>query len=158
MPVKNSNSTARLLFKELPYFGINFILIHGQLNNILASSLPTKKYLERLTSFHDLDLFSLNTDSNINPDFNLPNLKIRSQCYSPHSFHVIKDSLNNKRNGIPKCSLFYNNLRSLERNLENLETHLLKELEYHFSVVGITETKITNSDLPDQLPSLHVRL
>jgi len=69
MPVKNSNSTARLLFKELPYFGINFILIHGQINNILASSLPTKKYLEKLTSFHDPDLCSLNTDSRNNRKF-----------------------------------------------------------------------------------------
>ena len=33
-------------------------------------------------------------------------------------------------------------------------THLLNELEYHFSVIGITETKIANSDLPEQLPSL----
>lgn len=57
MPVKNSNSTARLLFKELPYFGINFIPIHGQFNHILASSLPTKKYLEKLTSFHELTSF-----------------------------------------------------------------------------------------------------
>jgi len=112
MPVKNSNSTARLLFKELHYFGINFIPIHGQFNNILASSLPTKKYLEKRTSFHDLDLFSLNTDSNINPNFNLSNLKIRSQYYSPHSFHV----MNNTRNGIPKSSLFHNNLQSRASN------------------------------------------
>ena len=154
MSVKNSNNTARLLFKELPYFGINFIPIHGQFNNILSSSLPTKKYLEKLTSFHDLDLFSLNIDSNINPDLNVPNLKIRSQYYSPHSFHLMKNSLNYTRKGIPNFSLFHNNVRSLKRNFENLETHLLKELEYHFSVIGITETKIINSDLPDQLPSL----
>ena len=94
MPVKSSNNTARLLLKELPYFGINLIPIHGQFNNIIPSSLPTNKYLEKLTSLHDLDLFSLNTDSNINPDFNLPNLKIRSQYYSPHSFHVMKNNLN----------------------------------------------------------------
>ena len=155
MSVKSSNNTARLLLKELPYFGVNFIPIHGQFNNLLPSSLPTKKYLEKLASFHELDLFSLNTDSNINPDFNLPNLKIRSQYYSPYSFHVMKNNLNvDTRIGSPKFSLFHNNVRSLKRNFENLETHLLNELEYHFSVIGITETKIANSDLPEQLPSL----
>ena len=66
----------------------------------------------------------------------------------------MKNKLNDTRNGIQKCSLFHNNVRSLKRNLENLETHLLNELEYHFSVIGITETKIANSDLPEQLPSL----
>ena len=122
-----------------------------QFNNIIPSSLPTKKYLEKLTSLHDLDLFSLNTDSNINPYFNLPNLKIRSQYYSPHSFHVMKNNLNDARTGIPKFSLFHSNVRSLKRNFESLETQLLNELEYHFSVVGITETKLANSDLPEQL-------
>ena len=34
---------------------------------------------------------------------------------------------------------------SLRRNLENLQAHLLDELDYRFSVIGITETKITNS-------------
>ena len=58
MPIKNSNNTARLLLKELPYFGINLIQVHHQLNNIIPSSLPTKKYLENLTSFYDLDQLS----------------------------------------------------------------------------------------------------
>ena len=44
MPVKNSNNTARLPLKaQLPYFGVNLIPIHGQFNNIIPSSLPTKK-------------------------------------------------------------------------------------------------------------------
>ena len=34
---------------------------------------------------------------------------------------------------------------SLRRNLENLQVHLLNELDYRFSVIGITEYKITNS-------------
>ena len=62
--------------------------------------------------------------------------------------------MNDTSNGMPKFSLFHNNVRSLERNFESLETHLLNELEYHFSVIGITETKLTNSDLPELLPSL----
>ena len=50
----------KVLIRELPYHGINHIQFHGQFNNNLQSSLPTKKYLERLTSIHDLDLFNLN--------------------------------------------------------------------------------------------------
>ena len=119
MPVKNSNNTARLLLKEdLPCFGIILIPFHGQFNNIMPSSLPTKKYFEKLTCFHDLDLFSLNTDSNINPDLNLPNFKIRSQYYSPHSFHAMKNNLNDTSNGILKFSLFHNSIRCLRRNLK----------------------------------------
>ena len=126
MPVKNSNNTARLLLKEHSYFGINLIPIHGHFNNIIPSSLPTKKYLEKLTNFQDLDLFSLNTDIDVNPDLNLPkcNFKLRSQYYSPHSFYVMKNNLNDTSNGIPKFSSFHNNVRSLKRNFESLETHL----------------------------------
>ena len=64
--------TIRSLFRELPYFGVNhFVPLHGQFSNLNTTSLPTKKYLEKLSIFHDLDLFSLNTASNINPDQNL---------------------------------------------------------------------------------------
>ena len=44
-------------------------------------------------------------------------------------------------------SVFHNNVVSLSRNLENLQTHLLCELEFHFNIIGVTETKITNSSL-----------
>ena len=39
-------------------------------------------------------------------------------------------------------SFFHNNIRSLKRNLENLQVQLLDELNYHFIVI---ETKITHS-------------
>ena len=42
-------------------------------------------------------------------------------------------------------SILHNNVRSRRRNLENLQVHLLDELDYRISVIGITETKITNS-------------
>lgn len=44
-------------------------------------------------------------------------------------------------------SVFHNNVVSLNQNLENLQTHLLYELDFHFNVIGVTETKITNSNL-----------
>ena len=36
----------------------------------------------------------------------------------------------------------------MKRNGENLQSHLLNELNCHFSVIGITETRIKNSDIP----------
>ena len=41
-------------------------------------------------------------------------------------------------------SIFHNNIVSINRNLENVEL-LLDELDFHFDVIGISETKITNS-------------
>ena len=43
-------------------------------------------------------------------------------------------------------SIFHNNIRSLNRNLDNLETHYLQELGIHFNVTGVTETNIINSN------------
>ena len=37
-----------LLFRELPYNGIEMRCAHGQFNNALQTQLPTKKYLDRL--------------------------------------------------------------------------------------------------------------
>jgi hypothetical protein len=42
--------------------------------------------------------------------------------------------------------MLHNNVRSLKRNLENLQTHLLQELHFNFRVIGITETKIRDND------------
>lgn len=70
MPDMNSrlNSQRRSLFRELPYYGQNVILAHGQFNNCLSCHLLSKKYLETLCSIYDLDLFSLNTSEAHNPD------------------------------------------------------------------------------------------
>ena len=43
---------------------------HGQFNNALQTQLPTKKYLDRLIRFHDVDFFSLNVNSGIDLDCN----------------------------------------------------------------------------------------
>ena len=50
--------------------------------------------------------------------------------------------------------MLHNNIRSLRRNLENLQVHLLDELGHHFSVVGVSETKITKTSLLDFNPSI----
>ena len=88
MSLKHSRSLQAL--HELPYYGVSdLISCHGQFNNTLSCALPTKKYLEKLSSLHDLDLFTLNVRDNINPDLNLRNHRIQSNYYSPHSFNVL---------------------------------------------------------------------
>ena len=42
-------------------------------------------------------------------------------------------------------SFIHTNIRSLKRNLENFQTHLLDELDFHFSIIGVTETRINSS-------------
>ena len=133
--------------QELPYYGVSdLISCHGQFNNTLSYDLPTKKYLEKLSSLYDLDLFSLNVRENINPDLNLINQHIQSNYYSPHSFNVLRNRLSSPDDDF-KFSLLHNNVRSLKRNLEDLQVHLLDELGHCFSIIGVSETKITKTCL-----------
>ena len=64
--------TSKLLFRELPYASVSDIAsYHGQCNNIIMNSLPTEKYLDKLSSLYDLDLFSLNIQNGINSNSDL---------------------------------------------------------------------------------------
>ena len=141
-------NSAQCLFRELPYNGFNFIDFHGQFNNSLRTNLPTKKYLERLTSLHDLNLFNLNIDSNANPDRNLNIQPIQCKYYSPHSFSQSFKKQSPALSNNSQFSFLHNNVRSLRRNLENFQVHLLDELQLHFNVIGVTETRITNFNIP----------
>ena len=109
--------------------------------------MPAKRYLERLPSPHNLDLFSLNTDPNANPDYNLSVQPIHCNYYSPHSFSQLTNSstFDKFTDGF---SIIHNNIRSLKRNLQNFQSHLLNELSHHFSVIGITETRLNHSEIP----------
>ena len=106
-------NSAQCLFRELPYNGFNFIDFHGQFNNSLRRNLPTKKYLERLTSLHDLNLFNLNIDSNANPDRNLNIQPIQCKCYSPHSFSQSFKKQSPALSNNSQFSFLHNNVRSL---------------------------------------------
>ena len=90
--------------------------------------MPTKKHLAKLSSIYDLDLFCLNTDSYpdsyLNPDCNLGNQSARCQYFSPHSFSKFKNTVHNDQD----C---FSLLRSLTRNLEYLQVHLLDELDFN---------------------------
>ena len=43
-------------------------------------------------------------------------------------------------------SIFHNNLISLIKNFENLQSSILGEVVFNFNVIGITETKINDSN------------
>ena len=49
--------------------------------------------------------------------------------------------------------IFHNNIVSINRNLENVEL-LLNELDFHFDITGISETKITNSNESNAHPCI----
>ena len=53
-----------------------------------------------------------------------------------------------------KFSMLHNNVRSLKRNLGNLQIHLLRELAYNFNVIGVTEIKIRDNTCNDFNPEL----
>ena len=42
----------------------------------------------------------------------------------------------------------------MKRNIENFQSHLLNELDYSFSVIGITETRINQLEISDFNPSI----
>ena len=73
-----------------------------------------------------------------------------TQYYSPYKFAEVA----NKNPQTKKFSMLHNNVRSLKRNLENLQIHLLRELDYNFNVIGVTETKIRDNTFNDFNPEL----
>ena len=44
-------------------------------------------------------------------------------------------------------SFFHTNIRSLRGNLENFQSHILSEINCHFSLLAVTETRINNENL-----------
>ena len=131
---KNEERAGKLLLKELPYFNFRgrLALCHGQFNSLIPDTVQPRRNLDNLTSLYDLGIFNINTDLDVNlsTDCNLPNQRIQSRYFSPHSFKV--DST---------FSVFNNNIASISGNLENVSI-LLDEFDFHFNVIGITETKI----------------
>ena len=130
-------------------------LTHGQFNNSLNSKLLTKRDIEKLPSLYDLDLFSLNKihDNRPTVDDILLNQCILSRYFSPHSLNqhmtrLTKDTIESN------FTIFHNNIRSLGQNLETLVTHYLHELKINFNIIGVTETKIANSNEFADIPSI----
>ena len=145
---KQHEKAPRSLSKELPYFNCkgNLTDFHGRFNNLLQSNVLSKRYLDKLTSLYELDLFKLNTvcDRDVNTTDNLYNQHIHSRYFSPHSFKEQKEYV--IENDDDSFSIFHNNLISLSKNFENLQSSILDELSFNFNIIGITETKIKDSN------------
>ena len=115
--------------------------VYDLFRNCSGSGLPLKKYLSKLSSVHDLDLFSLNVNPNMNSDYLGLNQQIISQYYSPYSFSRFKNKLSWSIIDTD-FSLLHNIVRSLKINLENLQVHL-EELNFHFRIM---ETSTNNAN------------
>ena len=123
--------------------------MHGQFNKSLSTSLTPRKYFDSFPSLYDLDLFSLNLSPSraIDPDQSTVKNHVRCRYFTPNSFYQEKCKLGHDSSRKASFSVFHNNICSLRKNLENLQTHILDELDFPFSIIGITETRITNEDL-----------
>ena len=144
------------VFIFLPYHGQRSIIqCHGKFNNLLTNdNHPSKKYLERLPSLYDIDIFSLNSVNNKFYDTDFSAIyPIHCKYYSLYSFSQLNNQLNEQLSH-HQMSFFHNNVSSLKGNLENFQTHLLDELNFHFSVIGVTETKIKNVNSIDFNPEI----
>ena len=69
----------------------------------------------------------------------------RCKYFSPHSFCDQKSKFATNLYPDSNISFMHTNIRSLKRNLENFQTNLLDELDFHFNIIGVTEAKIKTS-------------
>ena len=99
-------------------------------------------------------MFSLNSVNNKFYDTDFSAIyPIRCKYYSPYSFSQLKTQLNEQLSH-RQLSFFHNNVSGLKGNLENFQTHLLEELNFHFSVIGVTEMRIRNENSIDFNPEI----
>ena len=115
--------------------------------------MPAETYLEKLSSIFDLNLFRLNALEDLNPGDSLYNHRIHSRYYSLFSFYKFKSELPDRVSD-SSFSLLHNNIRSLKRNFENFQVHLLDELNFEFSIIGVSETKIISGKEMEFNPSI----
>lgn len=141
---KNEERASKLLLKELPYFNFTgcLELCHGQFNSSISDTVQPRRNLDKLTSLYDLGIFNLNTvlDVNLSTDCNLPNQRIQSRYFSPHSFNMFKKNLSK---GVidSTFSVFHNNIASISRNLENVSI-LLDELDFPLMLLESRRQKL----------------
>ena len=120
MPKKTVNkqelSLGKILLKELPYYNFrgDLVQLHSQFSNSILASKRIRNNLYKLTSLHDLSLFNLNTnlDVNLNPYENLPINQIHSTYFSPHSFAQMQSKLSTNQR-LSSFSIFHNNVLSI---------------------------------------------
>ena len=81
-------------------------------------------------------------DRLVDPKVNLASNCIRSKYYTPHSF---SQHVTNKQFA-SNLSFLHTNIRSLKKNFEDLQHHVLSEVNVHFTIIGVTETRICDGD------------
>ena len=149
MSANDQNSPDTLsLFRELAYFGLNVNLAHGQFNNCLPSHLPAQKYLEKLSSIYDLNLFRLNALEDPNP------VSIIIVFIVDTIPHIVSTNLkvNFPVVSVIRASLFYIIISGALS--ETFQVHLLDELNFEFSIIGVSETKIISGKEMDFNPRI----
>ena len=107
----------------------------------MSTTSQCRRHLDKLSSLFDLDLYT-NLDGQLNNNNN-----DHKQCLylSLRSFKLFHRKLSN--------SEVHNNVVSINENLQNL-TLLLDELDLQFNLIGVTETKITNSKENGSFPCI----
>ena len=130
----------KTLLAQLPYYNCKVLTsAHPQFNSLIDDNRPSRKLLDSLSSLYDLSVFQLNSlDKHIDPDINLTSNKIRSKYYSPHSFAQFIDSKQLQS----KISFLHTNIGSLKKFFEEFQRHVLSEMNFRFTIIGVTETRI----------------
>ena len=139
---KNEERASKLLLKELPYFNFTgcLELCHGQLNSSISDTVQPRGNLDKLTSLYDLGIFNLNTvlDVNLSTDCNLPNQRIQSRYFSPHSWDRM---IANGANCSDKLfSTFYNKYNKIVNKhapFKRLSNRKAKQLSKPWITTGI---------------------
>ena len=148
---KSEAKITKSLLSLLPYYNCKSLkTAHPPFNSLIDTT--SRKSLDNLCSLYDLNLFKLNPGNNlnINPDEKCLGKVLKSKYFSPLTFKKAMSSY------IPDSSfsLVHNNIRSLRKNFEDLQNQVLSELTIDFSIIGVTETRIYDSDGLDLIPSL----
>ena len=141
---------------ELPYYNCKDLKnAHLQYNALLDTTLASRKSIHSFNSLYDLGLFQNDSvDKTIDPDANLMTTSnIRSSYYLPYSFSV---KFENTRNTdvVSDFSILHTNIWGLRKNIEHFQCHVLSEVKHNFTVLGVTETQLCESESIDFIPQL----
>lgn len=130
---KQSAIEIKTLLEQLLYYSCKDLTsAHPQFNSLIDDNRPSRKRLDSFSSLYDLSVFQLNSlDRDIDPDINFTSNRIRSKYYSPHSFAQFIDSKQLQS----KISFLHTNIRSLKKNFEEFQHHVLSELIFRFTII-----------------------
>lgn len=140
-----------LLLMQLPYYNCkDLVTAHTQFNNLIDANLASRKSLDSFASLYDLGVFQLNSaNKSINPDVNLITNLVLSNYYSPQLFRAFSS-----RKSEFGLSFLHVNIRSLQKNVEDFQHHVLNKLNFNFTFIGVTETRLSEGNTINLIPQL----